>query len=111
MIHLVIPLLGLLLYLGLIKKIKNERVKDPPTIDMFFIFTTYGGLLLLALTTFFWKWSGMASIGASYLVLVAPLIMGSTAFRNYKNKRLSKYHVLAYKIGLLYFLIAPLTLA
>ena len=80
------------------------------TVDLFFIFSTYGGLLMVTLTALFWKWSGMASLGTFYLILGAPIVMGIIGYRNHKNKELSKYHMLTYKTGLLYFLIAPLIL-
>ena len=110
LIHILIPLVGLLSYFRLIKKIKIEKIKNPPTIDLFFIFSTYGGLLLVTLTTLFWKWSGMASLGFFYLILIAPIIMGIIIYRNHKNKDISKYHLWSYNVGLLYFLIAPLLL-
>ena len=109
-IHLVIPLSGLLVYFGLIRKMKREKVENPPTIDLFLSFATYGGLLLVTLTTLFWKWSGLASLGSFYLILGAPIVMGIIAYRNYKNRQLPKYHLWTYKAGLLYFIIAPLTL-
>jgi len=108
-INLIIPLAGLLLYLRLIRKIKSEKVDNPPTLELFLIFATYGGLLLVCLTTLFWKWSGMASLGAFYLILGAPIIMGAIAYRNYKIKEISKYHLWAYKAGLYYFVITPIT--
>jgi hypothetical protein len=110
LIHLLIPLAGLLFYLRLIKKIKKENIENPPTVDLFLIFSTYGGLLLVTLTALFWKWSGMASLGTFYLILGAPIVMGIIGYRNHKNKDLSKYHMLTYKTGLLYFFIAPLIL-
>ena len=109
-IHLVIPLTGLLIYLRLIRKIKREKVEKPPAIDLFLTFATYGGLLLVTLTTLFWKWSGIASLGSFYLILGSPIVMGIIVYRNYKNKQLSQYHLWMYKTGLLYFIIAPLTL-
>lgn len=109
-IHLLIPLTGLLTYIGLIKKMKREKVNNPPTIDLFLTFATYGGLLLVTLTTLFWEWSGMASLGTFYLILGAPFVMGIIAYRNYKKRQESKYHMWTYKSGLLYFVITPLTL-
>jgi hypothetical protein len=108
-IHLIIPIVGLLLYILLIRKIKMEKINNPPNVDFFLIFATYGGLLLVMLTTIFWKWSGMASLGTFYLIIGGPIVMGIIAYRNYRNKGLSKYHMLAYKAGLFYFLITPLT--
>ncbi len=110
-IHLLIPIVGLLTYILLIRKIKKEKISNPPNIDFFLIFATYGGLLLVMLTTVFWEWSGMASLGTFYLIIGGPIVMGIIAYRNYRNKGLSKYHILAYKAGLFYFLITPLSLA
>ncbi|MFC5625529.1 hypothetical protein [Algoriphagus winogradskyi] len=109
-IHLVIPLIGLLMYLRLLRRMKTEEIPNPPAIDLFLIFATYGGLLLVALTTLLWAWSGMASLGMFYLILVAPIIMGVIAYRNYKKKELSTYHLWTYKAGLLYYAITPVTL-
>ena len=108
-IHFVIPLLGVLLYILLLRTIRIEKIKTPPTIGFFLIFATYGGLLLVILTSFFWEWSGMASLGTFYLILGAPIVMGIIAYKNHKNKLLSKYHMWAYKLGLLYFVLTPLT--
>ncbi len=109
-IHLLIPIIGLLTYILLIRKIKKEIISNPPIIDFFLIFATYGVLLLVMLTTVFWEWSGIASLGTFYLIIGGPIVMGIIAYRNYRNKGLSKYHMLAYKAGLFYFLITPLTL-
>ncbi|NQY29899.1 MAG: hypothetical protein HRT69_10545 [Flavobacteriaceae bacterium] len=108
-IHLIIPLTALIMYLGLVRKMKSEKIENPPTIDLFLTFATYGGLLLVTLTTLFWKWSGMASLGSFYLILGAPIVMGIIAYRNSKKKELSIYHLRTYKAGLLYFLITPIT--
>jgi hypothetical protein len=108
-IHLLIPFLGLLTYILLIRKIKKEKISNPPNLDFFLFFATYVGLLLVMLTTVFWEWSGMASLGTFYLIIGGPIVMGIIAYRNYRNKGLSKYHILAYKAGLFYFLITPLT--
>jgi len=109
-IHLLVPIVGLLSYILLIRKIKIEKINNPPNIDFFLIFATYGGLLLVILTTAFWEWSGMASLGTFYLIIGGPIVMGIIAYRNYRKKGLSKYHILAYKSGLFYFFITPLTL-
>ena len=108
-IHLIIPLAGLLYFRQLKSRMENENIKDAPTAELFIIFATYGGMLLVALTTLFWKWSGLASLGTFYLIIVAPIVMGFIAFRNRKIKEMSKYHNWTYKSGLLYFAIAPIT--
>ena len=110
-IHLFIPLAGLLYFRQLKNKMENENIKNAPTAELFIIFATYGGMLLVALTTLCWKWSGLASLGTFYLIIVAPIVMGFIAYRNRKTKEMSKYHNLTYKSGLLYFAIAPITFA
>ncbi|NMM50785.1 hypothetical protein [Marinigracilibium pacificum] len=79
-IYLIIPFTGLMYYLGLKRKMKAQEIPAPPAIELFIIFTTYGGLLLVTLTTLFWKWSAMASLGTFFLILVAPVIMGIIVF-------------------------------
>ena len=101
-IQLVILIIGLLMYLRLLRRMRSEEIPTPPAIDLFLIFATYGGLLLVALTTLPWAWSGMASLGMFYLILVAPIIMGVIAYRNYKKKELSTYHLWSYKASLMY---------
>ena len=108
-IHLFIPLAGFLYFLQLKNRMKNESIQDAPTAELFIIFATYGGILLVTLTTIFWKWSGLASLGAFYLIIVAPIVMGLIAYRNRQTKEKSKYHNWIYKSGLLYFVIAPIT--
>ncbi len=108
-IHLILPLTGLLWFLRLKKQMKNEKIANAPTAELFIIFLTYGGLLLVALTTLFLLWSGMASLGIFYLILGAPIVMGVIAFRHRQTKTISKYHKWTYLSGLLYFVIAPAT--
>ena len=108
-IHLLVPLAGIIYFIAVIKKIKKENVVNAPTFELFIIFSTYGGLLLVALTTLFWQWSGMASLGTFYLILGAPIVMGIIAYRNRRTKSISKYHTWTYNFGLYYFLIAPIT--
>ena len=104
-----VPLIGL----GLFWRMKNKMIKDnissPPILDLFIVFATYGGLLLVTLTTLFWEWSGMASLGTFYLILVAPFVMGVISYKNYKQRQDSKYHGWTFESGIVYFIIAPLT--
>lgn len=108
-IHLILPLTGLLWFLRVRKQMKNENIPNAPTTELFIIFSTYGGLLLVVLTTLFWLWSGMASLGTFYLILAAPIIMGIIAYRHRNTRTISKYHNWTYLSGLLYFAIAPVT--
>lgn len=110
-IHLIVPLTGLGFFLRLKSKMTLEKITNPPTVELFIIFATYGGLLLVVFTSLFWKWSGLASLGTFYLILPAPVIMGLIAYRNYKLRYESKYRDWTFKLGLLYYVITPLTFA
>ena len=110
-IHFILPVVGLLGWLYLIKKMKSTYIPESPIIETFIAFATYGGLILVVLTELFWEWSGMASIGVFYLIFAAPIIMIIISYRNYKKRAVSDYHFYTYISGLLYLAIAPLTLA
>ncbi len=107
-IHILIPIIGIYFFIRIKNQISNHKISHPPIVDLFIIFGTYGGLLLVTLTALFWKWSGMASLGAFYLVLGAPILMGIIIYRQNKNKHLSIYHKRIFQLGLLYFVIAPM---
>ena len=109
-IHLLLPLIGLFYFIRLRTRMKKEEIQNAPIIELFIIFATYGGLLLVVLTTLLWKWSGMASLGSFYLILVAPIAMGIIAYRHRKTKKDSKYHKWTYLSGILYFIITPLVI-
>jgi hypothetical protein len=106
-IHLFIPLAGLIYFISLVRRMKKENISDPPTVELFIIFSTYGGLLLVVLTTLFWEWSGMASLGTFYLLIGAPIVMGIIAYRQRATFERSMYHKWSYHAALLYFAIAP----
>lgn len=112
--YLIIPLIGLLFFLKLKKQIdklmESNSLQNPPTIELFIIFATYGGLLIVALTVLFGLfWSGMASLSTGYLILLAPIVMGSIAFKHRNTRTFSKYHNWTFIAGLSYFIIAPIT--
>ncbi|MFN3195658.1 MAG: hypothetical protein ACE364_06915 [Chlorobiota bacterium] len=104
-IHLVIPLIGFIAFLKVRKNIKKANIEDSLSTNLFLVFATYGGLLLIVLTNLFWRWSAMASLGMFYLILVAPFIMGFIAYKYYKQKEVSIYHLRIYKAGCMYFVI------
>src|SRR4051812_46220969 len=106
-IHLLVPLTGLIYFIWLTRKMKRDNIFSAPTIELFVVFATYGGLLLVALTTLFWEWSGMASLGTFYLILGAPITMGIIAHKQRKMRGVSKYHYWTYYAGILYFVIGP----
>ena len=61
--------------------------------DLFIIFATYGGLLVLTLSSVLnLEWSGAASLGTIYLLLIAPFVMGYICLKYSKKKGSSIYH-------------------
>ena len=102
LIHLVVPAAGLQWFLSLRDDMREERVENPPIIPLFIIFSTYGGLLLVILTTFFWYWSGVASLGLVYLLFVAPIVMLLMAWRLHPQREMSRFHRAAYVASVTY---------
>ncbi len=109
-IHLLIPVIGVIIFLHVKKKMEVIKIENPPLIEIFVIFATYGGLLLVLLTSFFWQWSAMASLGAFYLLIGAPILMAVILYRLKKTKSLSTFHRMAFLSALLYFGIMPLVI-
>ena len=106
-IHLIIPAIGVFLFLKLIIKMKSDSIINPPIREFFIIFATYGGLLLVMLTSIFWKWSGLATLGTFYLILGAPILLGFIAYQQFKKRKVSKYHDWVFQISVLYYVIVP----
>jgi hypothetical protein len=102
LIHLITPAIGLMSYFYLKQKIRKESIKNPPVIDLFFVFSLWVGILMILLTEAFWRWSAMASLLAGFLVIPGLLIMGLIAFRNYKVRNTSVYHRLSFFGGFIY---------
>lgn len=98
-----VPVIGVIAYFWLVRRMKKEDVPEAPSIQLFWIFGTYGVLLILLLTSIMWKWSGMASLGAFAAILVGLVIMGITALTTYKNRLLSAYHTIAFWLSVAFF--------
>ena len=105
-IHLFIPLIGIYYFIEMYRQMKRENIITPPTLALFFIYATYGQLLVIALTASYWEWSGMASIGTFYLIFIAPIVMAIIAYRYQKRRSRSKYHKWTYFSSLFYSVIA-----
>jgi hypothetical protein len=109
-IHLLVPLAGLIFFMGLLKKMKTAKTANETVVALFIIFATYGGLLLLTLTTLFWKWSAMASLGTFYLIIGAPIVMAIIAYRHRRTRKIGKYYKWTFNAAMYYFVIAPAVL-
>jgi hypothetical protein len=64
-IYLVLPASGLAHYLVVRRRMDRRLARFA-----FWCYVAYGGLLQVVLTTFFWYWSGMASLGFASLMLI-----------------------------------------
>ncbi len=53
LIYLALPLFGLIAFLVLVNRMKKEKVAEPPLVELFLIFATYDGLLMVFLTSVF----------------------------------------------------------
>ena len=102
LIYLVVPAAGLQWFLWLCDDMREEKIEHPPVVPLFIIFATYGGLLLVILTAFFWYWSGMASLGLAYLLFLAPIIMLILAWQLYPERKASRFHRAAFVASVAY---------
>ena len=91
-IYVVTPLLGVAAYALLLRKMRASGIESPPTVPFFILFLTLGGWLLVLLTAWLWEWSGMASLGTLYLLLVAPVLTGVMSWKLRSQRTLSTFH-------------------
>ena len=91
-INLIIPALGLYAFNEVRLRMKDEEIERPPTVQLFILFATYGGWVLVVLTLCCWYWSGAASLGLIYLLLIAPLVTLVMAALLYRQRNLSVFH-------------------
>jgi hypothetical protein len=91
-IHLGVPLLGVAVFLALCSRMRRAAIPAPPFVAWFILFFTVGGWLLVALTALFWEWSGMASLGVFFLVLVAPWLTAASAWELRGSRAVSAFH-------------------
>ncbi len=105
LVHIVVPLSGIVVYLLLVRKMKKQAIPHSPVYHLFWVFGTYGVLLIILLTEIFWKWSGMASIGTGGLAIFGPFILGYIMFKNHKYRTLTLYHKLTYRLSTAFLLL------
>jgi hypothetical protein len=101
-VNIFVPLLGLIAFVLLCRRMRQTNVESPPFFYFFILFATYGGWLMVLLTALFWEWSGMASLGVFYLVLIAPFVTGGIAFSLRRRSALSVFHRVAYISSMVY---------
>jgi hypothetical protein len=101
-VNLLVPFLGVMFFLSLCRWMWRAQIQSPPFLSYFILFATYGGWLMVFLTALFWEWSGMASLGVFYLVLVAPFITLVLAWRLHRRRILSVFHRSAFAASIVY---------
>ena len=102
LIHLVLPFAGMLFYLSLVRGMLDRHIEKPPLVSFLVIFATWGAFVVLVLTRFFWYWSGMATLGLFYLILVAPVVTRIRAITSYLNRKRSGFHTAAFVASVCY---------
>lgn len=102
--HLVILTAGVAASVRLREQMRASGVQNPPEWRLLLLFLSYGGWVLVFLTAVFWHWSGAATAGILYLILIAPWILAAVAFRTFRERRLSRYHWATFWAALCYCL-------
>ena len=78
-IHLLVPLAGFGWFVVLSRRLRSQGATWGFVAQLAFVFLCLGGLVMIVLTALLWKWSGMASLGFFFLILVSPLAMTGIA--------------------------------
>lgn len=105
LIYLILPLVGIVLYGYLCKRMDIKKVPSAPKLAFFLIFMHYGALLIAILTAIFWEASGAFSIGMFYLILISPVLMLIVGYLQYKLRKLSIYHDWVFILSIAYVFI------
>jgi hypothetical protein len=95
-VNVLVPILGIIVFRFLCRRMWQAKIPSPPFISYFILFGAFGGWLVVILTDWFWVWSGMASIGVFFLVLIVPFITAGVALSLYGRRSLSKFHLNAF---------------
>jgi hypothetical protein len=96
LIYVVVPIVGLLAFWALLGAMRHRGISSPPVNAFFILFFTIGGWLEVLLTVWLWEWSGMASLGMLYLLLIAPVLTGVMCWRLRTQRGLSGFHRCAF---------------
>jgi cytochrome bd-type quinol oxidase subunit 2 len=86
-IYILVPAAGLAAFILLDRRIRLRKHGRLLELAYFLLFFALGGWLLIALTSEFLEWSGMASLGMFYLLLVAPFLSMTIAWKLRRRKQ------------------------
>ena len=101
-----VPLLGVIAFALLCRRMRQLQIPSPPIIPYFILFAIFGGWLVVFLTDIFWRWSGMASLGVGSLMFVAPFLTAGIALVLRKRRALSAFHRGAFFVSIAYSCLA-----
>jgi hypothetical protein len=101
-VNFLVPILGIILFMFVCRRMWKIKVPSPPVISYFILFGAFGGWLVVILTGLFWVWSGMASLGVFFLVLIVPFVTAGVALSQYSQRELSKFHMSAFIASIAY---------
>jgi hypothetical protein len=109
-VFFLLPLGGLLWFVRICKAMRRDRLQDPPERTLFFLLVSYGGLLQMFLAQVIWRDMdfGLATLGAFYLVFVAPVLMICFAINLKKRRHEAPVLRVMFNASWLYFITAPL---
>src|SRR2546430_1401575 len=99
LVFVLIPLVGVALYVWLCRTMSKRDIPEPPYISYFVLFAHGGIWFLLLLTGALWGWSGMSSIGLFYLLFISPFPAAASAFILYGVRRDSAFHRWAFRLS------------
>lgn len=102
LIHIVVPVCGIIFYLYLLFKAKPIKDDNSLALSLLAVFFNYSGLVIIILTSLFWYWSGLASLGLLYSVTIGPLLMIGIAIGLYRKRNTTKYHKIIFNLSALY---------
>ena len=105
-VNLLVPLLGVVAFVLLCRRMRRTHVPSPPFFSYFILFATYGGLLMVCLTSLFWRWSGLASLDMFFLVVLAPFLTTGIALGLRNRRTLSTFHRGAFIASIAYSCLA-----
>jgi hypothetical protein len=101
-VNILVPLLGVIVFVLLCRRMRRTHIPSPPFVQYFILFISYGGCLMVLLTALFWEWSGIASLGFFYLVLIAPFVTAGVAVSLRRCYALTVFHRVGYIASIAY---------
>jgi hypothetical protein len=77
LIHVVVPAAGIWLYVRCRREGQSAGAPPRFALYVFVLFFVWGGVLLITLTSLFWYWSGMASLGIFFPIVRESVVHDS----------------------------------